>query len=110
MTTPRLGLRFDGNKLVENQTAADEDRGLEADERAMRLFQSVANSIHPSIEMEIDCPSRHQDCKLPILDLKVWIERKERDRQPQIENRVLQEFCSKEFSSMSVVNARSALL
>ena len=95
--------------MVENQIAANEDRGLEADERAMRLFQSVANSIHPSIKMEIDCPSRHQDCKFPILDLKVWRERKERGVQPQSENRILLEFYSKEVSSAAVINARSAL-
>ena len=40
MTTSRLVLRLDGNKMVENQIAANEDRGLEADERAMQLFQS----------------------------------------------------------------------
>ena len=69
MGVPQLGMRFDGDKLVRNEVAAEEDRSIEADERAMRLFKSVANSIHPSIETEIDCPSRHDDHKLPILDL-----------------------------------------
>ena len=30
--------------------------------------------MHPSIQLEIDCPSNHEDGKVPILDLKVWIE------------------------------------
>ena len=74
MSVPKIGLRFDDSNLVEDEVAAEEDRLIEPDERAMRLFKSVTDSIHTSIEMEIDCPSRHDDHKLPILDIKVWIE------------------------------------
>ena len=95
MTPPKLGVRFDGNKLIEDERSLEEDQVLDADERTMRLFQSVANSIHPSIEVEIDCPSRHHDGKLPILDVKVWIEKRNRDGESQGENRVLHEYYSK---------------
>ena len=83
---------------------------MEADERAMRLFQAIANSIHSSVEMEIDCPSHQRDGKLPILDLKVWIEKTGQDQQRNRSGSViLHEFYSKEVASKSVVNARSAL-
>ena len=73
MSLPKAGLRFDGNDLVEDELVAEIDQRREPDERAMRLFQSIANSIQSSIQMEIDYPSCHEDRKLPILDLKVWI-------------------------------------
>ena len=57
MTPPKLGVRFDGDKLIEDKRSVKEDQVLDADKRTMRLFQLVANSIHPSIEVEIDCPS-----------------------------------------------------
>ena len=78
----------------------------------MLLFHSIRNSIHPSIRLEVDYPSRHGDGKLPILDLKVWIEKRGRvgdggqDRDVYV---VLHEFYYKDFSSKSVINARSAL-
>ncbi|PFX11460.1 hypothetical protein AWC38_SpisGene24796, partial [Stylophora pistillata] len=57
-------------------------------------------------------PSRHVDGKLPILDLKVWMERRRhvgddgQDRDIQV---VLHEFYYKDVASRSVINARSAL-
>ena len=58
-TTP--GLRFHGTELVSNEQTVEEYREVEADERAMHLFQAVANSIHSSVVREIDCPSRHRE-------------------------------------------------
>ena len=92
MTPPKLEVRFDGDKLIEDEKSVEENRALDADKRTMRLFQSVANSIHPSIKVEIDCPSRHYDGKLPILDPKVWIEKRNRDGRSQSESRVLHEY------------------
>ena len=74
----------------------------------MLLVQSIGNSIHSSIELEVDYPSRHGDGKLPILDLKVWVEKKNRVADSALEREV-NVFCYKEVSSRSVVNARSAL-
>ena len=33
----------------------------------------MANSIVPMLKFEDDVPSNHPDCRLPILDLKVWV-------------------------------------
>ena len=45
-----------------------------ADERTMKVIQNIGNDIHPSIQLEIDYPSRNTDCKMPVLDLKLWLE------------------------------------
>ncbi|CAB4014237.1 Hypothetical predicted protein, partial [Paramuricea clavata] len=111
MTPPKLGVRFDGPVMGQdhmNCIYVINYGNMDTDERTMRLFQSVANSIHPSIEVEIDCPSQHHDGKLLILDLKVWIEKRNRDGS-QSESRVLHEYYSKEISSAYVINARLAL-
>jgi hypothetical protein len=109
MSVPKMGLRFEGSNLVEGEVAAEEDRLIEPDERAMRLFKSIADSIHTSIEMDIDCSSCHDDHKLPILDFKVWIEERE-EVEGQLKKKIaLHVFYSKEVASKSVVNARSAL-
>ena len=39
----------------------------------MRIIRKVANSIDPMIQMTIDAPSNHADLKVPMLDLKVWV-------------------------------------
>ena len=78
------------------------------------LFQSIGNSIHPSIRLEVDYPSRHEDGRLLIhvLDLKVWIEKTRcvgdggQDHDVQV---MLHEFSYKDVASKSVINARSAL-
>ena len=60
----------------------------------------------------MDYPSRHEDGKLPILDLKVWMEIKRRQDEREEEggvNVILHEFYSKDVASKCVINARSAL-
>ena len=39
----------------------------------MKIIRDVGNSIHESTQLEYDCPSLHADNKMPILDLKVWV-------------------------------------
>ena len=69
-------------------------------------------TIHKSIELEADYPSRHRDGKLPILDLKVWVEKRNRvidNAQKHEVKVVLHEFYYKDVLTRSTVNARSAL-
>ena len=37
----------------------------------------LGNSIHPSIQLEFDCPSKNEDKKMPLLDIKLWTEKKD---------------------------------
>ena len=56
MNATKPGLRYDGTGLVSSRNSIEEDQTLEADERTMRLFKAVADSIHDSMKMEVDCP------------------------------------------------------
>jgi hypothetical protein len=73
------------------------------DERCMDAVKSIADGIHTSIKVEVDYPSKHDDKKIPILDLKVWTERREGS------SVVLHEFYTKEISSKAVIHPRSAM-
>ena len=46
---------------------------MEDDERTMKIIQLIANDIDDMIVMTIDLPSKNADKKLPVLDLKVWL-------------------------------------
>ena len=76
------------------------------DERAKKSVQEIkriGDSIHESIILETDCPENHEDRKMPILDLKVWLEvRNERKF-------IMHEYYMKQVSSKAVIDARSTL-
>ena len=76
---------------------------MEADARTMEFIKEVGNSIHYSIQIEVDYPSKHNDGKMPILDLKCWIERQGET------SKIMHEHYMKEVSSKAVTHAESAL-
>ena len=76
------------------------DREKEVDEVTMRVFGEVANSIDPSIEVEIDYPSKYEDKMMPILDMKMAMNNK---------NEVVHCFYRKPQSNKFTMMARSAL-
>ena len=51
----------------------------------------------------MDYPSNYEDGKMPLLDLKVWIQEGDDGS-----SRIIHEFYSKDVSSKSVINANSA--
>ena len=60
---------------------------------------------NPSIQVEVDFPSNHLKNSVPILDVRVWIEK-------VIDSnvyRIMHEFYMKDVSSKAVIDARSAL-
>ena len=69
------GIRYFNGQLIITEESKKEDESVESDLRTFRVVQQIGNSIHPSIQLEIDVPSNYPDKKMPILDLKVWIER-----------------------------------
>ena len=81
-------------------------QNLIIDERAKQSVQEIkriGDSIHDSIVLETDCPENHEDRKMPILDLKVWMEiRNERKF-------IMHEYYMKPVSSVAVIDARSTL-
>jgi hypothetical protein len=37
------------------------------------VLQSIANAIHPQIQLTVDVPGNHPDNRMPVLDLKMWV-------------------------------------
>ena len=70
----------------------------------MEEIQEIARGIHRSIDVTVDCPEKHEDKKVPILDLKVWMEEVKEG-----EMKILHEFYHKDIASKAVINARSAM-
>ena len=102
------GMRWNGRELIFNQEVVEEDRQIEDDKRTFNIIRQIGDQIHSSIKLEVDVPSNHDDRKIPILDLKVWVE------EIQIEDgstmkKIMHEFYMKEVSSKFVMNASSAM-
>ena len=78
-TKPRM--RYKDGQTYVDESSVTEDGRVSSDERTMALIKKVGNGIHSSIQLEVDYPSKHQDGKLPIIDLKVWAESQGRRKQ-----------------------------
>ena len=98
-----VGARYDGERITVTNESIDEDEGMPNDERTMRLLQSVANTIHKSIRMTIDYPSRYAEGKVSMLNVKMWIEEVNGMRL------ILYEHYEKAMASMMVIHADSAI-
>ena len=98
-----VGTRFEDGWLIADDEMVDSDMLIPRDKRTMEVIKCVGNSIHTSIQLEVDCPSNYDDGKMPILDLKVWV------CDIDGEKRIVHEFYAKDVSSKSVINAESAL-
>ena len=72
---PPAGFRYANRSGHINAACIDRDLSRERDERLFTLWKMVANSIHLSIQVEVDFPSRHLEKSVPILDLRVWVEK-----------------------------------
>ena len=72
----------------------------EPDARTMRMFKEVGDTIHQSIKLETDYPTNHPDRKVPILDLKLWVDDA---------GTVIHEHYMKPVSSKFTVHKRSAM-
>ena len=80
--------------------AAKEDENMEDDRRTMRLLREVSDSVHPKLQFEEDFPSNYSDEKIPILDLKCWMDD---------DNKVWHEHYEKTVSTRKVLHSQSAL-
>ena len=67
-----------GAKFINGNIEYDEDDenndALPDDIRTMIVIRDIANSIEPMITVTTDVPSNHDDGKVPMLDVKVWLE------------------------------------
>ena len=70
------------------------------DKRTFEIIQEIGNDIHHSIQLTTDVPSNNEDGKVPILDLKCWIEK--RHTENSAKHIILHEHYIKEVSSKTV--------
>ena len=78
----------------------------EADERTMKKLQSIANAIHPSIQLTIDYPSNNVNGRIPILDTEQWLEPVEFQGRTKVH--VLHSHYSKPMANQSLILRKSA--
>ena len=67
--------------------------------RMAKVLQKIANSLETDIQMTYDVPENHLDGKMPVLDLKIWVNN----------NKIFYTFYKKDVSSKYTVLKRSAL-
>ena len=63
------------------QEMIEADMQTPPDQRTGKLYQQVANSILPMIQLELDCPSLHPNNKIPVLDLEIWMDKNQMKHQ-----------------------------
>ena len=97
------GTRYVDNELIITDEAKIEDERKQPDEITMNLFKEVAETIHESIKLKVDYPSNYEDRKIPILNLKVWVEETDEG------TRIIYEHYEKEIASKMVIHAESAI-
>ena len=78
--------------------------------KTMNRIKEIGGTVHESIKLQIDTPALNEDNKMPILDLKVWCEkRKIKHNNTTVDkNIVLHEFYAKPMSAKNVMHARTA--
>ena len=92
------------DRAIENEIVVGPDQEKRNDENGMKKLHAIGNGIHPCIQIEAEYPSKCREAKMPILDVKVWLEK----QQHSDAYRVLYEFYMKEITTKMVLHARSA--
>ena len=98
-TIPDKGARYDKERRKVVIEEGTDYRDEEGDERLARILVDIANDIMPCIKMEADWPTKNQDKRLPILDMKVWTDE---------DGQVLYSHYEKPMSRKSILNVKSA--
>ena len=101
-----LGSRFVEGKVVvveEEVVVVEEEVGADmavaGDRRMAAIIQAIANSIEPTVRMEVDFPSNYEDGWMPLLDLQV---------RETGNNLLLYKFYSKKVSNPLLILIKSA--
>ena len=107
----------DKNESVSGGSLFEEESEKDREKEGMEFFKKIGDSIDKSIKLEIDYPSKYDDKKMPLLDVKVWIEDKECNMQESQHNKEVQknkkairyEHYRKSMASRMTVHERSAI-
>ena len=97
----------DGNTPVQCLEDLLSSSNKEAEERTMERIKVIANSMHKSIQVKVDYPSKHQNKRMPILDTEMWLE--EVEVKGIMKHQILYSYYEKEMSSKYVLHKESAI-
>ena len=99
------GYGYVGGNIVIQE--GDDRNDIEVDKRTFDVIRRVGNEVHESIQLTADVATDHEDCKVPILDLKCWIKEVEIDGSKNYT--IMHEHYIKDMSSRAVIHRESAL-
>ena len=60
--------------LIIKKKLIEQDKTEHMDRRTIHEVAKVDSFIHPSIQATYDCPSKHPEGRMPLLDLEVWVD------------------------------------
>ena len=92
-----------GGRMVMMEDKIQDDLEVPADARTMREIRKMGDSINQMIQLEEDFPSKSDDQKMPILDLKVWV------RQVDGQSKIFYHYYRKFVSNWLLFPAMSAM-
>ena len=103
------GTRWEGEKLSFVPEKIEAEKEIPAHKMTMRELRKMGISINEMIQLEPDnmVPTHHDNKKLPILDLNVWIERKYGNDTPS--EKVRHQFYRKPMANPLLIMARLAM-
>ena len=99
---PPINRGWDYDTKTNKMTYSDTNEHRDIEEptaRTARILHKIANSLEANIQLTYDTPDMNTDKRMPVLDLKVWIEK----------NRICHTFYKKAVSSNFTILKRSAL-
>ena len=99
---PPVGTKYDSDlrRIVQYEEETNERIDECEDSRLARVLREIANHVMEGILMEADFPSKNQDGKMPILDMKVWM--------CEEEGYILHQHYEKPVSNREVLHSQSA--
>ena len=89
------------DRMIFNQSAtqSDGEEDIPPDQYTFKILSQIADTLDPAIKTVFDVPSLHNNGKLPILDLNIWVEG----------GQIRHQFYKKEIASKYLIHAKSAL-
>ena len=99
MILKKQSLYFD-TEDINKYAESIEGETPEPDAVIMRKIKEMGNEIHPSIQLETDYPSKNPDKKMPLLDVKIWTEKRDKQQETEEDETViLHEYYHKDVAS-----------
>ena len=76
----RLQLKALKDKIIVDEQKRVKDENKSDTKVTMDVIQEIANGINPMIQLTVDTPCNYEDGKMPVLDVKVNVNKTEQNR------------------------------